>query len=48
MVQTMEVGAMDENNPLSLASYERSHSNMGKFEEKRNARAISLCHVFKS
>ena len=36
---------LDENKSLYLAPDKGKDSDMGKFEEKMNARAISLCHV---
>ena len=41
----MRVGALAENNSLSLAPYEGKDTEMGKFEKAWDARAISMCHV---
>ena len=47
MVKTMGARAMAENHSLSLASYEGSDPDLGKYEKKRNIRAINMCHVLK-
>ena len=44
----MGAGALVGNNSLSLDLDKGKDSDMGKFEEKRDARAISLCHVSQS
>ena len=47
MVQTLGAGAMAKNHSLSLASYAGSDPHLGKFEKKRDVRAINMCHVLK-
>ena len=45
MLQTMEAGALAENNTLSLAPYVGKDTDMGKFEKEQDTRAVSMCDV---